>query len=70
MYADPADIKKHRFNLSVNDEQKNLFWQEAQARRMQVTPTILELALEALEWRRVHGSDFANQSLAMRRADA
>lgn len=70
MYADPADIKKHRFNLSVDDEQRNLFWEEAQARRMQVTPTILELALEALEWRRIHAADSANSSPALRRANA
>ncbi|GAA6121479.1 hypothetical protein [Acidovorax sp. FG27] len=70
MYPDPADIKKHRFNLSVNDEQKCLFAEEAQACRMQVTPTILELALEGLKWRRMHASHSANQSPALRRANA
>lgn len=70
MYADPADIKKHRFNLSVNDEQKSLFTEEAQARRMQVTPTILELALEALEWRRIHAANSADMAHGLRRANA
>ncbi len=70
MYADPADIKKHRFNLSVNDEQRSLFQEEAMACRMQVTPLILELALEALNWRRCHAVDSANNSPALRRANA
>lgn len=52
MYADPADIRKHRFNLFTNDEQRALFMEEAARARKQVSPLILELALEALQWRR------------------
>jgi len=70
MYADRADRKSHRFNLSVNEEQKALFAMEAQARRMQVTPTILELALEGLKWREFHAANFANNTAGMRRANA
>ncbi|MCX7509445.1 hypothetical protein [Delftia tsuruhatensis] len=69
MYADPADIRKHRFNLSANAEQRALFLEEAARARKQVSPLILELALEALQWRRHAGnSDLSDQK--MRRADA
>jgi len=54
----------------VNEEQKALFAMEAQARRMQVTPTILELALEGLKWREFHAANFANNTAGMRRANA
>lgn len=70
MYADRADIKKHRFNLSVNDEQKERFADEALACRMQVTPLILELALEGLAWRRMHATNSADESKKLRRANA
>lgn len=69
MYADPADIRKHRFNLSANDEQRALFMEEAALQRKQVSPLILELALEALKWRR-HAADSASNAQEMRRADA
>lgn len=70
MYADRADRKFHRFNLSVNEEHRQKFLAEAQARRMQVTPTILELALEGLKWRELHAANFAQNTAGMRRANA
>lgn len=69
MYADPADIRKHRFNLSTNDEQRALFMEEAARARKQVSPLILELALEALQWRR-HAVNSGLDGQQMRHADA
>jgi uncharacterized protein (DUF1778 family) len=69
MYADPADIRKHRFNLSANDEQRALFMEEAALQRKQVSPLILELAMEALKWRR-HAANSGAGAEEMRRADA
>lgn len=69
MYADPADIRKHRFNLSANDEQRALFMEEATLQRKQVSPLILELALEALKWRR-HAANSESNAQELRRADA
>lgn len=69
MYADPADIRKHRFNLSANDEQRALFMEEATLQRKQVSPLILELALEALQWRR-HAANSEAGARQMRRANA
>lgn len=69
MYADPADIRKHRFNLSANDEQRALLLKEAELQRKQVSPLILELALEGLKWRR-HAANSAIGDQEMRRADA
>ena len=70
MYSDPADIKKHRFNLSVNDQQKRRFEERAKAKRMQVTTRILELALIALEWEELHDTDSENNTEKLRRANA
>lgn len=70
MYADRADKRQHRVNLSINDEHKQRFMEEARARRMQVTPTILELALEGLKWRELHAANFASSTQGMRRANA
>ncbi len=69
MYADPADIRKHRFNLSTNDAQRALFEEEAARERKQISPLILELALEALEWRR-HAGNSGPIGQQMRHADA
>ncbi len=70
MYANPAHIRKHRVNLSINDEHRALFSDEAEARGMQVTPVILQLALEALAWRRGHASDSVDAPSELRRANA
>lgn len=70
MYDNRADAKKIRFNLSVNEAQRARFAQEAEARRMQVTPTILELALEGLKWRELHARNSVEVSMGMRRANA
>ncbi len=70
MYDNRADAKKIRFNLSVNEAQRARFAEEAEARRMQVTPTILELALEGLKWRELHARNSVEVSMGMRRANA
>lgn len=70
MYDNSADRKKIRFNLSVNEAQRARFAEEAEARRMQVTPTILELALEGLKWRELHARNSVEVSMGMRRANA
>ncbi len=57
-------------NLSINDEHRALFTDEAEARGMQITPVILQLALEALAWRRSHAADSVEVAPQMRRANA
>lgn len=69
MYANPGDIKKHRFNLSANDTQRAQFLSEAQATGMQPTSLILELAIEALQWR-LHARNSSISPEEMRRANA
>lgn len=69
-YNNRADAKLIRFNLSVNEAQRARFAKEAEACRMQVTPTILELALEGLKWRELHARNSVEVSMGMRRANA
>lgn len=69
MYSDRTHVRKHRFNLSVNEEQKHAFLEEAERMQKQPTATILELALECLVWRR-HAEDSSKVRNGLRRANA
>ncbi|WP_354342556.1 hypothetical protein [Variovorax boronicumulans] len=69
MYSDKSHVRKHRFNLSTNDEQRQLFIEEAERMQKQPTATILELALECLAWRR-HAEDSSKVRNGLRRANA
>lgn len=64
MYADPAHIRKHRVNLSLNDTEARLAEAMAEFNGMQTSVFLRELVLESLA--RMHGSDCAQPATEMR----
>ncbi|MBF6632112.1 MAG: hypothetical protein ITG01_13330 [Comamonas sp.] len=64
MYADPAHIRKHRVNLSLNDTELRLAEAMAEFNGMQPSVFLRELVLESLS--RMHGSNSAQAAAEMR----
>lgn len=67
MYADPAHIRKHRVNLSLNDAEDRLAEAMAEFNGMQKSVFLRELVLEGLS--RFHASDSAQTATELRAAN-
>jgi len=66
MYADPAHIRKHRVNLSLNDAEARLADAMAEFNGMQTSVFLRELILEGLT--RVHGVNSGSGAPELRAA--
>lgn len=64
MYTDPAHIRKHRVNLSLNDAEDRLAEAMAEFNGMQKSVFLRELVLEGLS--RFHGSNSAQTATELR----
>ena len=64
MYSDPAHIRKHRVNLSLNDAEDRLAEALAEFNGMQKSVFLRGLVLEGLS--RFHGSNSAQTATELR----
>jgi len=64
MYSDPAHIRKHRVNLSLNDAEDRLAEALAEFNGMQKSVFLRELVMEGLS--RFHGSNSAQTATELR----